>query len=116
MVEAGGCSFETKARNIEDLGGQVALIVAKDYAGVYEDLENDMELVNEGVNSQMYDGTGAGIHIPTIVLSEEGGSQLYNFFDEDPSFKLVLKIDFETTAKLGGLEYELFYGSILDLP
>ena len=28
IVEAGGCSFETKARNIEHMGGQVALIVA----------------------------------------------------------------------------------------
>ena len=65
----------------------------------------------------MYDGTGASIHIPTIVLSQEGGSRLIKFFDEDPTFKMVLKADFETTTRhIGSLEYELFYGSILDLP
>ena len=35
---------------------------------------------------------------------------------EQSTTKLVLKADFETTAKhFGDVEYELFYGSILDL-
>ena len=31
LIEAGGCSFETKARNIERFGGQVALIIEPSY-------------------------------------------------------------------------------------
>ena len=73
--------------------------------------------MNEGVSSTMYDGTGASIHIPTIVLSEEGGSKLISFFDEEPMLKMVLKADFETTNRhIGSLYYDLVYGSILDLP
>ena len=41
IVESGACSLETKARNIQDLGGQVALIVTRDSAGVFEEVEDD---------------------------------------------------------------------------
>ena len=30
LVEAGGCSYETKARNIQHMGGQVAIIIQPD--------------------------------------------------------------------------------------
>ena len=69
LVESGGCSFETKARNIQHMGSKVALIIAQDSNGLFESRVYDNEIVDEGVQSLMYDGTGAGISIPTIVIS-----------------------------------------------
>ena len=99
------------------MGSKVALIIAQDSAGMFESRVDDNDLVDEGVNSLMYDGTGAGISIPTIVISQTHGNQLLQIFEDDPTIKMVLKADFETTNKNEGgvLEYELFYGSILDL-
>ena len=92
------------------------MIVAQDNAGIYEETEDEEVLMQEGVHSLMYDGTGAGINIPTIVLSYEDGKQLLDIFEEDPTLKMVIKADFETSNRhKGGIEYELFYGSILDL-
>lgn len=51
------------------MGSKVALIIAQDSAGIFESKVDDNEIVDEGVQSLMYDGTGAGISIPTIVIS-----------------------------------------------
>ena len=98
IVEIGTCSLETKARNIQDMGGQVALIVSQDSAGVFEEINDDKELVNEAVQTEMYDGTGASIHIPTILVSPTQGNYLINMLEDEPSAKVVLKADFETTT------------------
>ena len=98
IVESGACSLETKARNIQDMGGQVALIVSQDSAGVFEEINDDKELVNEAVQTEMYDGTGASIHIPTILVSPTQGNYLINMLEDEPSAKVVLKADFETTT------------------
>ena len=43
------------------------MIVAQDNAGIYDETDDEEVLMQEGVHSLMYDGTGAGINIPTIV-------------------------------------------------
>lgn len=142
ILPNGGCSFETKARNVERLGGQVAVII--DYpefddpkfledeaAGRNDDNEesfnsNDApgdeeeeEPVPEWVIFDgAYDGTGSSVHIPTILIPYSEGMELLNIIraEEYDGHQVVLKADIELSqSHANDVIYELFYGSIMDL-
>jgi len=87
MVDRGNCSFVTKVRNVQNIGGQVALIVNnKD--------ENDFDTIF-ALND---DGTGNDIRIPGILISKQDGEKLKRFFSENQDNKgaldqIVLNID-----------------------
>lgn len=141
ILETGDCSFETKARNVERLGGQVALIIdypewEYQYGFDEEEEEEDPEEPSfnsteppEKVDEEIpvpdwiifngeYDGTGGSVHIPTILIPYRDGMELLNIIrsEEDDGHQVVLKADIELSqSHANDVNYELFYGSILDL-
>lgn len=66
IAERGNCSFVTKVRNMEEAGVAVALIV-----------DDQSEDVDDIVMSD--DGTGAGVRIPSLLLSRKDGKKLIDF-------------------------------------
>ena len=66
VADRGDCTFVTKVRNMEDAGVAVAIIV---------------DNVKEGVNQIIMtdDGSGAGIRIPSLLISEKDGNKLINY-------------------------------------
>jgi hypothetical protein len=62
----GGCSFVKKIRNMENIGISVGIIV--------DDTDEDIENV---VMSD--DGTGGGIRIPSMIVSNEEGNKLIDY-------------------------------------
>jgi hypothetical protein len=60
IADRGSCSFVTKVRNMQNLGAAVAIVV-----------DNSDEDINEIVMSD--DGTGAGIRIPSMLISKSDG-------------------------------------------
>ena len=80
MVDRGNCSFVTKSRNVQNLGGSLALIVNN------RDDENVENVL------MMDDGTGSDIYIPTILISKNDGEKLKRFMiDNKNSTKQNLK-------------------------
>jgi hypothetical protein len=68
MVAArGGCSFVSKVRNMEDVGVAVGIVIDND----------ESENINNIVMSD--DGTGAGIRIPSMLISKSDGDKLLDF-------------------------------------
>lgn len=68
MVAARGeCSFVTKVRNMEDVGVAVGIVIDDD----------ESENINSIVMSD--DGTGAGIRIPSMLISKKDGDKLLDF-------------------------------------
>ena len=68
MVAArGGCSFVTKVRNMEDNGVAVGIVIDN----------TDKETIYDIVMSD--DGTGAGIRIPSMLISKQDGDKLLNY-------------------------------------
>jgi len=65
-VDRGDCSFVTKVRNIEKAGGSLAVII--------DDSNND---IRDIIMSD--DGTGAGIRIPSMLISKKDGEKLKRF-------------------------------------
>ena len=64
VVDSLGCSLETKARNIKNMGGTMAIIA--DQADL-EDSSDD-ESPPE-IDDILYDGTGHTINLPTVITS-----------------------------------------------
>lgn len=56
LADRGGCSFVQKVRNMEDSGAAVGIVI-----------DNSNEEVENVVMSD--DGTGAGIRIPSLLIS-----------------------------------------------
>jgi hypothetical protein len=55
MVDRGNCTFAQKVRNIQRVGGDIALIV-----------DNTNEDLDKLILSD--DGSGAGLHIPAVMI------------------------------------------------
>ena len=66
IADRGSCSFVTKVRNMQDLGAAVAIVV-----------DNTDEDIEEIVMSD--DGTGAGIRIPSMLISKKDGAKLIDY-------------------------------------
>lgn len=64
----GGCSFITKVRNMEEAGAAVGIII--------DNREEDIDL-QDIVPSD--DGSGAGIRIPSMLISKKDGDKLLDF-------------------------------------
>ncbi len=92
LVDRGGCSFVRKTRNIQELGGALALVVDS----------------REGKDPEQVvmidDGTGSSIAIPTILISKADGKRLKdeverteasNKVNADNREFVVLMVDFE---------------------
>ena len=76
MVAArGGCSFVTKVRNMEEVGVAVGIVI-----------DNEAEDVKSIVMSD--DGTGAGIRIPSMLISKSDGDKLLDFMKTATSEEL----------------------------
>ena len=113
IVDSLGCSLETKARNIQAMGGTMAIIA--DQADL-EDSSDDESLPE--IDDILYDGTGHTVHLPTVITSKLHGDKLIEMWNasRDSQSHVVLKVDLETSQQnKDKVIYELFYGSILDL-
>ena len=62
LVESGGCSYVQKARNIQQVGGDLALVYNQKWKKT-ETLMSD-------------DGSGAGIKIPAVLVQNKEGTIL----------------------------------------
>lgn len=110
MVESGGCTYETKARNIENAGAQAAIIIEP-----YE--EEDVRFTEDSLKD-FYDGSGHSITIPTLIIEADDAEKLRKVMLEKDEFdnSVVLKADIEISVNnVQTISYSLFYGSILDL-
>ena len=66
LADRGDCTFVEKVRNIEEAGAGLAMIV-----------DNKKEDVSKIVMSD--DGSGAGLRIPSMLISYEDGQKLIDF-------------------------------------
>jgi hypothetical protein len=78
MVDRGNCTFVTKTRNVQNLGGNLAIIVNYD--------DEPIELIN-----MVDDGTGSDIIIPTILISKSDGDKLKKFIAENKNNEKIVK-------------------------
>jgi E3 ubiquitin-protein ligase RNF13 len=66
ILQRGGCSFVKKVRNLENIGVAVAIII-----------DNTDKEIEDVMMSD--DGTGGGIRIPSMIISQSDGKRLTDF-------------------------------------
>jgi hypothetical protein len=86
MVDRGSCSFVTKTRNVQNVGGHLALIV-----------DSNDESIDNIIMAD--DGTGSDINIPAILITKRDGDKIKNFFkfnqnDESLLSSIVISVEF----------------------
>lgn len=86
MIDRGNCTFVTKTRNVQNLGGSLALIVNN----------NDDNVDNI---LMMDDGTGSDIYIPTIIISKKDGDKIKQYMMDKGNnteiHDIIMNIEFE---------------------
>jgi hypothetical protein len=92
MVDRGTCTFVSKVRNVQKLGGALALIV-----------DNSDEDINTVVMND--DGTGSDIYIPAIMISKKDGQIIKDFFmnnkdDSQLLSSILVSVEFQIVRKI----------------
>lgn len=101
IADRGGCSFVQKVRNMEEAGAAVGIVV-----------DNSDEKISHVVMTD--DGTGAGIRIPSMLISKKDGMMLLNWLtkaSEDDLKSAVLVAEFEISRPDNRVEYDIWYSS-----
>jgi len=108
LVDRGNCSFVRKARNVQELGGALTLIV---------DSRDDSDPTSV---IMIDDGTGANIAIPTVMISKEDGARIKSAIKRTEENNkrqgvrkefVVMIVDFEINKPDDRVEYDIWYTS-----
>jgi len=102
LVDAGACPVTTKVRNIEQAGGQVALIGD----GFYENIED--------VYMEDVDGSGFSLTIPALLIGKEAADTIKEQSEGGKDLRFVVDLEISKTDE-SIVEVGLWYGSTLDL-
>ena len=78
VARGGPCSFTTKVRNVEEAGASLAIIIDTN--------EEDIEMVN-----MQDDGAGAGIRIPSMIISRSDGQKILEYIIKEQKKELDQK-------------------------
>ena len=90
---------------MEDAGVAVGIVV-----------DNTDENINDIVMSD--DGTGAGLRIPSLLVSKKDGQKLIDWLKNATTEELeqvMVLADFKMKALDNRVEYDIFYSSSIDL-
>lgn len=103
MIDRGSCNFIHKTKNIQDVGGHVALIVNND--------ERDPQTI-----IMADDGKGEQVAIPALLISKNDGTILKDFYTKNRNKKslldrMSLEINFEIEHKNNTVAFDVFMTS-----
>lgn len=101
LADRGQCSFVTKVRNMEKAGAAVGIVI-----------DSSNEDISKVVMSD--DGTGAGIRIPSLLISKKDGVVLMDFLEtasKEELDQLVIMANFEMGRPDNRVEYDIWYSS-----
>ena len=105
MVDRGNCTFSTKAQNVQNAGGEIAMIVNNNP-------NDDLSRI-----FMRDDGLHQKVIIPTIMISYEDGKTIKRFWEENKNTNLVneitLSVKFEIQKTKDGKEdIDLYFTSV----
>ena len=77
MVDRGNCTFVTKVRNVQRIGGALALVI-----------DNTDENLDRVIMTD--DGTGSDIFIPALMITKSDGDRLKAYFMQNKNDATIL--------------------------
>ena len=99
LIKRGGCSFVKKARNAQNAGAGMLIVI-----------NNDNENIHNLVMSD--DGTGGDIYIPVAMISLNDGNVIYNYLKKNPWKKITTEVEFtDYYEENEEIDLEFFFSS-----
>ncbi len=104
MVDRGNCTFVTKTRHVEEIGGEVALIVNNDDT-------DPREIFMESDNSQK-------VIIPSVLIGKEDAQIIKDFwlqslkYQIEPEITIAIKFEMKQTKGSEPEKMDLYFTSI----
>lgn len=102
VADRGSCSLVTKVRNMERAGAAVGIVV-----------NNDAQDVSNLVMSD--DGTGNGIQIPSVLISQADGKKIIDYLETSASAEelsqTIATLEFVLKRPDGRVEYDVWFSS-----
>jgi len=105
IAERGECTFVTKVRNMEDVGVAVGIVID----------DKKEEEVDSIIMSD--DGSGAGIRIPSMLITKKDGDKLLNYLKNASSNgmkEVHVLATFDIKKPDNRVEYDIWYSSSSD--
>ena len=89
LVDDGNCTWEEKARNVQNLGAH-ALIIAEDWMA-----DGIVGREEFAMFDTKYDGSGTSVHIPTLIIDVDDAEKLKILLKDKPNLDsdVMLKAD-----------------------
>jgi hypothetical protein len=84
MIDRGECHFTAKVKNVESIGGHIALIVDK---------ASSKSSPSNIIMSD--DGTGQDITIPGVLIGYKDGEIIKSFYKQNPGVDIIVEFEFE---------------------
>mmetsp|Transcript_4394 Transcript_4394/g.7446 ORF Transcript_4394/g.7446 Transcript_4394/m.7446 type:complete len:227 (-) Transcript_4394:755-1435(-) len=104
LADRGSCSFVQKVRNMEEAGAAVGIVV-----------DNSDENIENVIMTD--DGTGAGIRIPSMLISKKDGQKLIDFLQtatQEQLDQIAMMAVFNISRPDNRVEYDLYFSSSND--
>jgi len=104
IADRGECSFVTKVRYMEQAGAGVGIVV-----------DSSEEEIQRTVMSD--DGSGAGIRIPSMLISKSDGIKLIKFLEnaqEEELSQMAIQTYFDISKPDNRVEYDIWFSSSND--
>jgi len=100
LLKRGECSFVTKARNSQNAGAQMLIVI-----------NNNNEDIHDLVMSD--DGTGGDIYIPSALISLSDGNKLLDYLTKKKFGKISVEVDFnfDESEENEEIQVEFFFSS-----
>ena len=96
LVKTGGCSYQKKMRNIQQIGAQAALIQGGLYERNYS--RSQISVLEQEKDKRIHDdGTNFMVHIPALLITDSDGKEIRDALLMNNN-KVVMKARFETST------------------
>jgi len=106
MIDRGNCTFVKKVKNVENIGGHLALII-----------ENvDGEDPSHIIMSDDQKRQGENIHIPAVLIGFEDGKKIKDFYrknkdNPDTLKRIIIEVQFEMEHNSNTVNYSIYFSS-----
>ena len=98
LAYTGQCSIVQKARNAQNAGASMLLLINNNEQDIKDVLLED-------------DGSGSDIKIPVGLISLSNGRIMQNYIENNPKSRIMVEINFQKREAKKKIEFKLFFSS-----
>ena len=96
LAYQGSCSFSQKARNAQNVGASMIIIINTE---------------NTPLNDIIFNEDSYDIKIPVAFINNNDGKIIDNFINSNPSLKVIVEVNFSPRSAKNFVDFRLFFSS-----